>query len=967
MAAGGSGDNNGEVRDVTESTLFGRQEEITGLDRLIRQLQEGIGSCLVIEGPAGIGKSRLLAEGAALGSARGVRVVTGRINEVDRAAPLTALLAALRDHIDLGELDPLPENRFLLVNRLGQLIETAAAQQPILIMLDDTQWADELTVLTLRVLVPALRGSPVGWLIAMRSMPRRSPVRDALDWIATEHGQRMPLRPLSRTAIAAVCRNILGARPRPEMLTLAERSGGNPFLLEELLRSLRSSGRVQIRSGAASVIGTELPADFVVAVRRCIRELSPNASQLVEAGAVLGRPFSVHEVAALLGKPVSDMVTAASEALATQVLCEVGAELMFRHDLLREATYDGLPASVRRALHREAVGAVRAEGRPATEAARHLIHTAHIGDEPAIALIHEAADSLTASAPGAAADLLLRLLDLMVDDDPRRSTTTAEAVRMLVSAGRLTEARTLGEHALAGNLDLVSESAILAGLAEMFKHTGQDRVVVQYAQRALARPDVPAGMRAQLLAVKAHGLLYCDDVPGAERAAAEAMTVGRQVGETAAVVFGAVARSVAVRTRGHLAEATDLARQAVILGDEAGGDARLRSPRLWLGRALIAVDQFEEADQTLDAAQQEARQLGTAWTLPLCHSTRAHLRLVCGRLGDAVTEAEAGLLIADQLAAMALGSSLLSTLAVAAVRSGRIADAQTYLRRAQRQATPTLPAGARGDRGRARPSSNQRPHLAIALLHEARGRTAEAAQSLEPLYCNLEEQPGMLSGDPWLAPFLVRIARCVGDGGKATAAARAIRRLADLNPQVGSLTAAADHADGLLHRDTDALDRALALFGKGPHRLAYASALEDRAQVEHLAGRKSEAVSLLDEAWTLYGDMAARQDATRVSRRLRGLGVRRRTAPGSKRAQTGWASLSPSELKVVRLVAEGRSNRWVAAELFLSPHTVDSHLRHAFAKLGIGSRVELARRAMTEEAAIDTGDDPTGSGNHADT
>jgi DNA-binding CsgD family transcriptional regulator len=107
--------------------------------------------------------------------------------------------------------------------------------------------------------------------------------------------------------------------------------------------------------------------------------------------------------------------------------------------------------------------------------------------------------------------------------------------------------------------------------------------------------------------------------------------------------------------------------------------------------------------------------------------------------------------------------------------------------------------------------------------------------------------------------------------------------------------------------------------------------------------------------------MLAHGDVTRVNRRLRELGVRLRNTGTAMRKQTGWASLTQSELKVVRLVSEGMTNRAVAAELFLSPHTVDSHLRHAFAKLGVASRVELTRRVLAEDAPAADGD------NHATT
>jgi DNA-binding CsgD family transcriptional regulator len=112
-------------------------------------------------------------------------------------------------------------------------------------------------------------------------------------------------------------------------------------------------------------------------------------------------------------------------------------------------------------------------------------------------------------------------------------------------------------------------------------------------------------------------------------------------------------------------------------------------------------------------------------------------------------------------------------------------------------------------------------------------------------------------------------------------------------------------------------------------------------------------VRLLEEALELYVAGGAVRDSARTQRALRGLGVRRKVWQQVARAQTGWDSLTEAELRVVRLVAEGLTNRATAERLFLSPHTVDTHLRRAFAKLGVSSRVELARQVMAQERAHD--------------
>jgi DNA-binding CsgD family transcriptional regulator len=507
---------------------------------------------------------------------------------------------------------------------------------------------------------------------------------------------------------------------------------------------------------------------------------------------------------------------------------------------------------------------------------------------------------------------------------------------MLAAAGRLAEARALGEEALQGDLEPSVEAAILVGLGEAFKHAGQDTIVVRHAERALARRGLPPSLRARLLAVQAHALLYTNNLVAARRAGDEAMRVGTSAGDPSAVVFGAVAGSVVARRQGHLDRAVTLAGDAVALADREGGEARMRHPRLWLGRALISVDRFDEAEAALELGQREAQELGTAWSLPVTHGYRAQLWLAAGRLEDAVAEAEAGLAIADQLEAWALSAMLISTLGWLAICRNRMAEAQAYLSRLER---PAERRGGTGDQFR----------WGWAVLQDARNRPVEAVRAMVGLYQKLNAEPGVFTQEPLSGPLMVRLALRAERPDLADLAVAGARALANANPTIASLSAAAAHAEGVRDDDLDALRVAVAGFRDTPRRLALASALEDAALAEEAAGDRDAAIALLDEALAGYDAAGTERDAARVLRRLRAIGVRRRRSRAVARSRTGWASLTPAELSVVRLVAVGMTNRATAAQLFLSPHTVDSHLRHAFGKLGVTSRVELARRVLAED------------------
>ena len=196
---------------------------------------------------------------------------------------------------------------------------------------------------------------------------------------------------------------------------------------------------------------------------------------------------------------------------------------------------------------------------------------------------------------------------------------------------------------------------------------------------------------------------------------------------------------------------------------------------------------------------------------------------------------------------------------------------------------------------------------------------------------------------------MIRIALATDDSELAEHAAHTVRRRSQLNPDVGSLEAAAAQATGLMNHSQKDLAEAVELYEKGPRPLALASALEDLGRVVMDDGGTQRGIDAFSRALVLYTEAGASWDAGRVRRRLWSVGVRRRLVP-ARRPDSGWAALTDSELAVARLVAQGLSNREVAEHLFLSPHTVSGHLRHVFLKLGVNSRFDLARIAAGHEA-----------------
>lgn len=922
------------MTQLLSNGLIDREGAFAALTEALGEVAAGTGGCIVVEGPAGIGKSTLLAAAAGAADDLGLTAAAGAGTENDRWSPLSTLLLPLcRVEALAPRIAHLTGPRGgpqLQIPRLAAMLADHAASDPLVVILDDVHHADEITDRALRVLVPELGSAPVLWLLSRRT----SPAPDAAQWLLRRGAERLPLEPLDDDYVARLCAELLGAAPDDALLRQVARSGGNPFLVRELVAALLEEGWLSIVDGVASLCTTRLPSGFLHAVDQRLGTLSEDARRLLDAGAVFGRTFSVHEAAGLVGRSAIELIPAATEALRAGELLDTGSGLGFRHELVREAVYEALPGPVRVALHREAAAVLRCEGRPSGDVVEHLVRGRRTGDPGSAGVLRQTVDHMASDTPGAAADLVLRWIGMLDEHDGGRTRLTGTAVRLLATAGRVEEARSLAESVLRSGLDPATEAELVLGLCHALKHAGDDRSVVEYTGRCLGRPDVPAGVRADLLAVRAHGLLSGGRLDAAEEAGAGAVAVGRESGQHAAVVLGTTARSSVARARGETGHARQLARDAVSTADTHGGEARHWHPRLWLARALVASDRFDEADTVLDDGQRDADRLGTAWSGPLWHYYRAELRVAAGRLDEAAAEARAGVRAAHERGALALAVPLLVLLGDLALRRDDVEAAGAYVARAEELVERGVGVA------RARLAWQQ------ALVREARGEEGDLAD----VYAALPDDPQLMVHEPRVAAALVRRALRSGDLAAADAAAAAAERLADRNPEVTSYRAAALHARGVRLGDLATLRRAVAEYRRSPRPLDRAAALEDAGSAADLAGRRDEAAALLDEAAGHYEASGCARDAARIRAVLCGrTQVRRHRAP----VGPAPAALTEAEVRVVRLVAEGLTNRQVAARLYLSPHTVDSHLRHAFTKLDLNSRVELTRRVLVSPELLE--------------
>ncbi|MFE3283697.1 ATP-binding protein, partial [Streptomyces sp. NPDC059233] len=333
--------------------LRGREAELERLRALVEAVRDGEGGAIVLLlGEPGIGKTVLLQETISIARAHGFVVSHGRAEELHELAPLASLASGLLHGdppllagTDFADLAGHHDQRIWLVERLAQLIEERSAGTPVLIAVDDVQWADPLSRFALSVMPARLLSSPVLWLLTGREDPEL-------------YGQgprttTLPLRPLPDTALTELARDALGGHVPEQVAELLDGAGGNPFLATEMLAGIAASG----------ADGTRPPERLVLGVRDRLADLRPDTLRFLRIGSVLGRAFSLADAAALCGRPASGLGAEVDEAIDAALLHDDGERLLFRHDLLRQAVYADLAPSVRRALHREAASRLVAAGR----------------------------------------------------------------------------------------------------------------------------------------------------------------------------------------------------------------------------------------------------------------------------------------------------------------------------------------------------------------------------------------------------------------------------------------------------------------------------------------------------------------------------------------------------------------------------------------------------------------------------
>lgn len=938
--------------------LVGREQEIGALEHALQRARRGR-AVVLLRGTAGMGKSTLLAVLDAHARAAGFTAVAGRAAEYERRLPFALAVDALDDELASARLSSLGEERLAELaavmpsvgdggaavveggplerpryhRAIRAAIEVIDPGRPLLLSFDDVHWADEASV---ELLLHLLRRPPrVPHLLAIGLRPGGVGDRIAAALRDVPEAQLLDLGPLDPAQAGRLLEQVEDADLRA--LVLAE-AGGNPFYLRELAAEPGTAGT------AGDLVAGEVPAAVVAAVAVEVERLPPGARDLARGAAVAGEPFELEVAAAAAGLDMPAAGPALDALRAADLVAATGSarELSFRHPVVRRTIYDTTPPGMRLQAHARAAEKLAARGAPAALLAGHVEATASPGDAEAAALLERAGDEALSRDPSAARRWYRSALAL-TDDDAVRARLLERRARACTGGGRFEEAHEALEQALALAPEQDPEAPLrlslaLAGVEHLL---GKPNAAAERLQHVLEGvPPEAAALRAALeieLAINAQ-----HRIGPAERLAltSRAMDTARELGDDVLLVSVSGLHAISLYYAGRPGDAWALTREAGRIVARTP-DAALASRIEAVYHAALAatvLDDFTTADALVERAIRVGRATGQDQLLVPLLIFRSMGLHQWGRITEALTaaeEAEDSARLAGVVHPLhwALWMRATATAACGDVQAAlKIGEESLRLAEGLERATVTVLGQCNyamvrllaGD-----PEGCRREMLAGAGEDFDVGEPAWSVHLLAALVLACVQLGELEEADRWAAKA-EEVSSSLGDPAIPGGRARCARA------EVLLARGEAQEAERLA---LEAAEMAAALGAE----LNVWQALLVAARAQAADGRRAEAVAALrriaDEANAggagLYENMAVHA--------LRALGERvgrsgRRAPAGSH----GLQSLSDREREIAGLVAEGRTNKEIAAALFLSDKTVERHLSRTFEKLGLRSRVELA-------------------------
>ena len=935
----------------TEASLVGRRAEIDQLRTAVEEVGRGSGRIFTVEGPAGIGKTRLVAEVLDAARTRGFQTMHGGGAELEHRRPFGAAADCLgvrpgsdderRSSIAGLLLGAVPSthgipaeaatNEFRAVEAMLALVEELCAEGPVAMAIDDLQWADPSTLLFLHRLARYLGGLPALLICCWRPVPRTRELSQLADAMIAAGGTRLVLGPLAEQDVIEFLRTSTGAEPGPKLRRLASGSGGNPLFLRELMAALGREGGLRFETqGHVEATTLSLPLSLSLAILDRLSYLSEEALEVLRVAAVLGSRIDLADVCLLLGRSATSLLGAFREVVGAGILDEDGDRLVFSHDLLREALYYDLPGPVRAGMHRDAARLLADAGASAERVAEHAARGATPGDRFAMEWLRRAAAEVATRAPAVAVDWLDQALRLAGPDDPLRGEIGADRAMSLLWSGRVLEAETACRELLSVVRDRALGSRVRLCLAQALFGRGRGEEAVEVAEEAARGPALSSRERALVRAWVSLGLMATGRVQGAVDAARAALA--EPDADQVAISVSLTTLATGTSFRGLFREAVEEQARAIAVADESVGQAAHRFPlNFFQGLFLVEIDDLDGARLALARGRRISEELGARGNLPLYAWASAWVRFVGGAWDDALAECEASLALADELGARHGIVLVYALRSLVTLHRGELEQAELAAAAAEHELAVTGP----------QHGLENVLVWARALLVEASGDSPGAVATLSRSWDALREA-GVAGYRFDLGPDLVRLAVATGDLGRAESVTEEIEQLAAMNPGLTRAAGVALHCRGMVTSSLGVLEQAAGALGGCARPFEAARALEDAAAALAQAGERAASRQRFEEALVRFEELEARRAVARAEARMRELGVRRGSRAPRRRPVTGWASLTATERSVADLAASGLTNPQIAERLFVSRHTVHTHVSHVLAKLQLASRVELA-------------------------
>lgn len=908
----------------------GRDAELSTLVDAIGSARAGAGRLVVVEGVAGAGKSHLL-DRLLTSITDPIAIARAQVPVGDLGTPFAAPLAALGLTLaDVG-VDPRGPRSLIeagagevalavVVDGLLRTVEDRCLDAPLLLVVDDVHAADLGTLMWLDRLAASVGSLPLAVVLAARPASPGTPFEQFRLSCAVRHDS-VQLAPLDEAAVDALVTAVHGSPPGPLLARALGRTQGLPLFVTAILERIAVGDLVRIGDRVDVVDGDDLDLDGRApdAVAERIRAVPPEMRRVLLAAAVLGERITAGHVHDMLEVPLVEVIELLDAAERAGLVLIDGVGYRFRHELYRQAVLDGVARPALAALHASAAHVRAARAEPAVVVARHLLAAEASGPEMAEWLV-DAAESVVAYEPQNA----LMMVDLASSGvvAPSRRAIAVRG-RALASVGRVAEAESVLRHLLATAPTHDEELQLRRELAlALFQQGRPAESMVEMVRVVELAPD--AAGRARARAEEAFTHLLVGGFAEAGEVAAEAQATGILLGDMTTEVAAAMVLCLVRLYHGEMSAALELAdRLEHLTGLEATSDAAVYQPWFAAAMARVEADDHGGARRVAAFGQQRCIEAGYHWMVPGYDAVASYCSMRAGELSDSIAEATA-----------ALDWRITDRLGVAVWCHAFIARASVHQGELDRAAAALGAADQLIDQGRAQLGWDH-VGLARAALAERRGDLVAAHDALADVW-DLHLALGVLSAVQETGPELVRFESLIGRRERSATVLEVLDRAAE---RIGDPTRLADRerAHAWMQRDVDRLESAVAHARRSPRRLVAATALAELAAWHADLGSGRASLDAAAAAAELFSACGAVGDVRRLEPLLSRSSVRAETAVA------GPSSLSRTETRVVRLVAEGLANAEIAARLHVSRRTVESHVSSAYRKLGVSNRVEMAR------------------------